>query len=231
MILCIGHSHLFAVQRAATLEGESIVAYNFWQIPGAVTQHGDDIRFLDDIEHQLRSHPGPIFSLIGGSAHNVLGMLVHPRRFDVVLPARPDLPLDALAECLPYGAVRGMVEAEVTPFLSYMRRLRALSAGTICQLEPPPPSAEVSAAARDLLWGLTPHFMKEVSPAAMRWKLWRMQADIVQQFCVDNGFDYLACPGAAVDDGGYLRAAFDHDGAHANDEYGRLVLEQMRRYA
>jgi hypothetical protein len=230
-LLCIGHSHVACVLQAADKVGFPLQAINFWDMPGAV-EHDDGVpRLSADLVLRLRRHDGPVFSLMGGAAHGVLGMLVHPRRFDFVLPMQPDLPLDPAAEILPAMAVRGMLESLMTDYLPLMARLRQLCSDALFHIEPPPPYADATRMYADIPWSLYPGMCKEISPAPFRLKLWRLHTQILDDWCKANDVELLHCPAEAMDADGYMREPFYSDGAHANVAYGELVLQQMRGLA
>jgi hypothetical protein len=231
-ILCVGHSHLAALQRAAqSCAGGSLQAINFWEHPGAVLHTEAGVRFAPGIEASVRAHRGLLVSLLGGAAHNVLGMVAHPRRFDFVLPTRPELDFDARAECLPYRAVRELLSAQIEPYLQQMARLRALSAVPLIHLAPPPPSADQQRLARDMPWSLYPSSAREVAPAALRLKLWLLHVELLAQWCQEHGIEFVPGPPQACDAAGFLREACYGDGAHANAQYGQLVLAQLEAYS
>lgn len=138
-MLCIGHSHLFCVQSAAAAQGIAIDAVNFWE-------RSDWLKELPDLpaglQRRLREHPGTVYSFVGGAAHSVLGLLAHPRRYDLVLPEMPGLPLDTKAEVLPVDAVRAILSREIQPYLKLMKHLRALAQYRVVHLESPPPCSD-----------------------------------------------------------------------------------------
>lgn len=230
-MLCIGHSHVACVARAAAATGAPLQALNFWEMPGAIERDDGPPHFTAALQQQLRRHEGPVFSLIGGAVHGVIGMLVHPRRFDFVLPWEPELPLDPAAEVLPALAVRGMLEALMTEYLALMVELRKLCRGPMFHLEAPPPYADAQRMHADIPWALYPGMCQEISPAPMRCKLWRLHSRIVSDWCAAAGVTFVACPAPAVDADGFLGEPYYGDGAHANEAYGELVLDQMRQLA
>lgn len=230
-LLCIGHSHVACVAQAAVKRGVPLRAMNFWEMPGAVLREGDGVRLSPDIELQLREHAGPMFSLVGGAAHGVLGMLVHPRRFDFVLPAQPDLPLDPAAEVLPVLAVRGMLESLMADYLALMTRLRQICGGALFHVEPPPPYADAERMHADIPWPLYPGMCHEISPAPFRFKMWWLHSQILADWCRAHDAKLLRSPAEAMDADGFMREAFYGDGAHANVAYGELVLQQMKGLA
>jgi hypothetical protein len=230
-LLCIGHSHVACVATAAAATGIPLQALDFWAMPGAIGQVDGVPCLSPALEQQLCQHAGPLFSLVGGAAHGVLGMLVHPRRFDFVLPLQPELPLDATAEILPMLAVRRMLEALMSDYLGLMIQLRRLCSGPLFHVEPPPPYADAARMHADMPWDMYPGMRREISPASFRYKLWCLHSQILDDWCRTNGATLLRCPAAAVDENGFLREPYYGDGAHANAAYGGLVLQQMRRLA
>ena len=228
---CIGHSHVTCVARAAEVTGTPLQALNFWGMPGAIEQDDGVSRLSSALEQQLRQHEGTVFSMIGGAAHGVLGMLVHPRRFDFVLPAQPALPLDPAAEMLPALVVRRMLESLMMDYLALMTQVHRLCKGRLFHLESPPPSADVWRMQADIPWDMYPGMCHEISPAYFRYKLWCLHSQIVSDWCAGAGATFVRCPPQSVDESGFMRDSYYGDGAHANAAYGELVLEQMRQLA
>lgn len=227
-MLCIGHSHVASVARAATAKGEALRSFNFWELPHAIVRGDGRQHFADDITDALSQHAGPVFSMVGGGAHAVLGMLVHPRRFDFVLAEEPELSLDPAAEILPAMAVRRILESMMLEYLNLMDDVRQLCKGSMYHMEPPPPSADSERMYADVPWGMFPDRCQEISPAALRYKVWRLHSAILKAWCGSNGVGFVAAPDQAVAGSGFLADAYYNDGAHANVAYGELVLEQMR---
>lgn len=230
-LLCIGHSHVACVARAAESAAVPLNALNFWDMPGAILRDEGGSRFSVALVQQLEQHSGPVFSMVGGAAHGVLGMLVHPRRFDFVLPTQPGLPLDPAAELLPAGVVRGVLESLMADYLALMSEVRRHSTGPLFHIEPPPPFADNQRMHADMPWGMYPGMLHEISPAYLRYKLWRMHSQILDEWCAGAVATLVACPREAMDENGFMREPYYGDGAHANTAYGELVLEQMRQLA
>jgi hypothetical protein len=230
-LLCIGHSHVACVANAAELAGVPLQALNFWSMPGAISKCGDQFELSDTLVRQLEQHNGPVFSMLGGSAHGVLGLLVHPRRFDFVLPAQPTLPLDAAAELLPLAVVRSVLESLMVDYLGLMAKIHTFCQGRLFQLEPPPPYANGQRMMESIPWSMYPGMVHEISPAYFRYKLWRLHSQIVMDWCAQNDAEFVPCPPESIDQQGFLREPYYGDGAHAGTAYGALVLEQMKRLA
>lgn len=230
-LLCIGHSHLTCVAQAAIESGFSLEALNFWELPGAIEKIDGKPRLSEWVRTRLREHAGPVFSMIGGGTHTVIGTLVHPRRFDFVLPWEPELPLDSAAEILPAMAVRDVLETQMAEYLSLMGELRSLCRGSVFQLEPPPPCANEERMKADIPWDLYPGMCREISPASTRYKLWRMHSRIVDDWCRSAGVTFVTCPPSVLDAEGFLCESYYGDGVHSNAAYGVRVLDQMRQMA
>jgi hypothetical protein len=230
-MLCIGHSHITCVASAAKLSGVALEAFNFWGTPGAI-QHHRGLQVLSDaLADQLALHEGTMFSMVGGSAFGILGLLVHPRPFDFVLPESPGLFLDNSAELLPASLVRRLLEALMVDHLSIMADIRGHCRGRLFHVEPPPPYADGLRMQEDIPWDMYPGMTRQVSPAVFRYKLWRMHSRILKDWCIGRDVGFVSCPPSAVDQDGFLASPFYSDGAHANEAYGALVLEQMRQLA
>jgi hypothetical protein len=231
LLLCVGHSHVACVAKAAMTTGVPLQALNFWEMPGAIVRGEGLPRFAPALEQQLRQHVGPVFSLVGGAVHGVVGMLVHPRRFDFVLPWEPQLPLDPEAEIIPAMAVRGVLESLMTEYLVLMAELRRLCRGPMFQLESPPPFADARRMHADIPWAMYPGMRQEISPAWFRYKLWRLHSGIVSDWCSVAGARFVATPEQSMDADGFMREPYYGDGAHANAGYGELLLGQMSQLA
>lgn len=230
-LMCIGHSHVACVARAAEATGVPLQAFNFWEMPGAILSTDGGPVLSTSLELRLKQHAGPVFSMMGGAAHGVLGMLVHPRRFDFVWPAQPALPLDSAAEILPALLVRHMLESLMTDHLALMQQVRRLGTGQLFHIEPPPPYADADRIHADIPWAMYPGMCQEISPAPFRYKLWRLHSQIVREWCEAAGATFVPCPDEAIDENGFMRDPYYGDGAHANTAYGKLVLAQMRQLA
>jgi hypothetical protein len=230
-MFCIGHSHVACVEKAASEQGVALTAINFWHVPGALARENDRWKLSDETKQRIARHAGPVFSMVGGSAHVVLGMLVHPRPWDFVLPAAEHLPLAPDTELIPYPAVKQVLFGLMQEYLEMSLEVKEVATGALFQMEPPPPYADAQ--------HIMPHIMgfvalihgmrPEISPAPFRYKLWRLQSSLLKAHCEEHGIGFVPHPSAVADEQGFLYPDYFHDGAHGNTAYGALVLEQMRR--
>lgn len=228
--VCIGHSHCLALERGAARSGCALDTMNFWQTGEPWLRDGGTIRLRPDLAERV-ARGRPVLSLIGGSAHTVLGMVEHPRPFDFVLPADPELPVDERREIVPAEAVRAKLAEIAGPYLATLPALLDAAAAPVIQLQPPPPVADVGRIAPHVPWSLFPGQPRAIAPKWLRYKLWRLHGELIAAACARFGIAFLPAPEAAQDEEGFLAAAYDEDGAHANAAYGALVLEQVRQAA
>jgi hypothetical protein len=227
MWVCIGHSHAFALARGAERDGVPLDAINFWETGDPWSRGEATIALRPDLAARVR--PGRlVLSLIGGSAHTVLGMVEHPRPFDFVLPSEPDLPIDERRELVPAEAVRATLAEMALPFLANLPCVLDVATGPVIQLEPPPPVADEARIAPHVPWGFFPGQPRVIAPKWLRYKLWRLHSEVIAAACAQYGIGYRRVPAQAKDADGFLDPRYDHDGAHANAAYGALVLEDLK---
>ena len=222
----IGHSHAKAIFEAAELQGVRLNGYNFWSAPQPAL-NADRSAFHPKIAEVLQR--GPVFSAVGGSVHSVMAMVQHPRPFDFVLPSRPDLPMIEGAEVVPFAAIRRAMAGAVAEYLQIMRLVREQATGRVFHLEPPPPLEDGGRVLQDVPWMFFPDLTREVAPASLRYKCWRLHSELLAAFCAEHGVELIPAPPEAMDGRGYLKPAHYLDAMHVNASYGALVLRQMKR--
>jgi hypothetical protein len=226
-ILAIGHSHLGCVEHAASAVGLEIDAVNFWLAPEACIATEGTLRLSDELRTVVGKHRGPILSFIGGSSHTVLGVLVHPRRFDFVLVEQPELPVHPDAELLPQNAVAAMLRAHMKGYLDLMGEVAGVASAPIYHFESPPPYWNGDRMRKFIPWSLFPDMKQEVSVATFRWKMWRLHSALIRDWCEANGMRFVPCPEESLDERGFLAEACFHDGLHGGPAYGGLLVEQI----
>jgi hypothetical protein len=228
-MFCIGHSHVASVTAAAAQQGIAMTAINFW-FPGAAVRENDKWKLSDETRQRISRHAGPIFSLIGGACYMHMGLLVHPRPWDFVLPAAEHLPLAPDTELIPHDAVKQILSGLMQEYLEIILQVQSAATGALFQIEPVPPCADARRMLPHMPWSLFPGMRHEIAPAPFRYKLWRLQSSLLAAQCKEHGIGFVPYPGITTDEHGFLAPAYlGDDGAHANPDYGALVLEQMRR--
>ncbi len=229
--LWIGHSHARTVARGAASIGQPIDCIDLWDRSRGrpIAMYEDATQtFSDALVERLRAHQGPVYSLVGGNAHVMIGTLRHPRPFDFVLPSEPDLPLEPGAEVVPSGAIRAVLEKLVRPFGCLMTEIAQLCDGPLFHIEPPPPSEGSKRMKPTLPWWLFPGMVREITPPLLRYKLWRLHSEVLESICRPLGMEFVPVPAEGKSPRGYLKGMYFEDGFHGNDAYGALIYEHMR---
>jgi hypothetical protein len=228
-MFCIGHSHVACLTAAAAQQGIALAVINFWLAPGALVREKDRWKLSDETRQRISRHVGPVFSLIGGACCTQMGMLVHPRPWDFVLPAAEHLPLAPGAELIPHDAAKQVLSGLMEEYLDITLQVQGAATGALFHMEPPPPCADAELMLPHVPWPLFPGMRHEIAPAPFRYKLWRLQSSLLEAQCKDHGIGFVPYPNITADEQGFLAPAYFVDGAHASPAYGALVLEQMRR--
>lgn len=178
----------------------------------------------------LNKHGGPVFSFVGGIRYLSLGVARHPRPFDFVLPAAPDLPLDPEAELLPSLALREKLVQEDGRHLETLERIAEIADGPVYQFESPPPPPQnwlekksAKKTSRDRT--------HELPSPYVRYKLWLLYSEIVREIAERAGVRFVPHPQEAVDTDGFLKEGLSKNPTHANSRYGALVYRQLRSLA
>jgi hypothetical protein len=223
--VCIGHSHAAALEHSGA---PALDVIDLWVTPDPwVRDAGAIVGFRKDLTERIQAAE-TVLSLIGGSAHTVLGMVEHSRPFDLVLPSDQDLPVDEMRELVPAGAVRRkLIEMNDESFQA-IRAISHTARGPVVHVGPPPPLSDPARIAPRVPWDHFPGQPRVVTPKWVRYKLWRLQNEIYADVCARLGVRYASAPASATDEEGFLLPCYDQDGTHANGAYGALVVEQLR---
>lgn len=232
-MVCVGNSHLACVLLAARAQGKQIDAVvlkesrYFGEIREGIIVLNSTKRFPKEAVEMLAQ--GPVFSFIGGTRHISLGATATPEPLDFVLPDDPDLPLDGEAEIVPANAIRAYLTRRIRRYLRKLEELRDVATGPVYHFDaPPPPPHEWFLDIDDPRRAAKRGRLNQVR--LVRYKLWRLHSDIVRERAERIGVTFVPCPAAALGDH-CLRPEFIHNGSHANEAYGALVLEQMTALA
>jgi hypothetical protein len=241
-VLFIGHSHLRCVRDAVASDAPALAARGVEvrtlllrpAVAGSPVVPGRDADLLpaEQRAEVLRSAPWAdhIVLAVGGNAHSVFGLVEHARPFDFELAGESSPPLLPGREPLPGALVAAALrDSELFRQQAAMRRwLCQLSPAPCLELEsPPPPRDDAHILAHPGHFGplLAEH---GVAPAALRYKIWRLQSAAVRQACNELGLRLLPAPASVRDAQGFLvPQALADDPTHANPWYGRQLIEQV----
>ena len=239
----IGHSHLVALIEADAARLAQ---------PGAPPSHTTFIQLLapenqptllpdgtlnPDLKAKVLDACGPdedppgLFGCVSGNEYHYIGLVDHPRPFDFVLPPQPDLPLRPNAEIIPSQLMRQALGSQMLGGLEVLRALRIAFGPSLLIVQSPPPVPHDDYIREHPIQFAEQVTRHGVAPAALRMKLWLLQSDIYRAACEEEGLDFLPVPPAACDPAGFLRQpGWRGDPVHANEWYGRHVLDQIEAF-
>lgn len=169
-----------------------------------------------------------IVSCIGGNAYNVFGLTNHPCPFDFVLAEDPTLALDAKAQILPCNAVRQSLKRRLANNIRLLTALRAQTDRPIFHLESPPPIPSERHIRSNP--GRFRDRIAEcgVAPPTLRYKLWRLQSDLVREACEALDIAFVSVPRVTQDKAGMMvERGWARDATHGNSWYGARVLNTV----
>ncbi len=245
-LLGIGHSHLFAIRGAAAQHQAALASQ------GTLVQ---TVRVGDEPyrDYRVRSLVGGIggfdwspalqaeldkagleadlvFSCCGGNAHNILGLVRHPRPYDFVLEDEPDRPISNDAEIVPAALVEDALACQggFPETIWCLRALRQAYKGLLVHCESPP-----QIPSEDHLLQYAGVFKEKfdqhgVAPAELRYKLWRLHSRLIRRECEVLGITFVDAPPEMLDAQGFLvEQAWNPDATHANTVYGMAVIRQL----
>jgi len=246
-ILGIGHSHILAIHYAAEPQKEQL--RNLHNLDLRIVWLGDD-RYKDfrihkgntgvegfvwsqEIEQEinnLNSKSDILFSVFGGNAHNIFGMVQHPTPFDFILSTEPDLFLCQKAELVPEAIIELALTSQggFPETIWCLRAARDKFLGRIVHIESPPPIKDAEYL-RDHAGAFEESFATYgISPEILRYKLWRLHSRLIKAECDRLDIEFIESPTIFVDKDGFLSSSgYSMDTTHANVEYGNAVIQQL----
>ena len=235
LIVAIGNSHLDAV-RAASLAEDAPVQLEYLRFmtkeyhPHSISEDGRRRpvrRFLDDATALIeRTRPAGVICFAASIMAFVVGSSDRPRRFDFVLPSRPDLPLTP-CELVPYDLMLDYALSAAREWGEFIAC--AVATGLPVWVPCPPPPIEtfepfMAKLAPNVKANLTAY---GVAPDAFRYKMWLLQAEADQQVAEELGATFLPAPVGTMGPSGLRSTDYAWDALHGNGAYGRLVLQQV----
>ena len=235
----IGHSHLQAIQEAWQLRQQAdpaqVPVARFVQMlapeltPTLMPDDSLNPVLLAAIGNATEDASDPfLFDCVSGNEYYFIGLVNHPRRFDFVLPSRPELPLGGGTEIIPSERMRQSLQAQMRHALAILTALARSVPHRLWHVQSPPPLVD-----NDYIRLHPTHFAQQiaehgVSPPILRMKLWLLQSEIYRDHCEALGIGFLPVPDEATDAEGFLdQRGWPPDPAHANTWYGELVVRQL----
>ena len=197
------------------------------------------IRELSDatsaaIGEAIATHrPDRIVLAVMGNEYNGLVMVRHPDPFDFVSPHGPEDMTEGF-DVIPFAAIRDRVAQVISVNTAlFVQDFADHFDGPIDVLVPPPPIPDAD------------HIMSNpgkfgdrareygINPALLRLKVWRLYAATLGDTVAAMGRDdirVLTAPARALDAQGCLdESCWSGDPTHANQRYGRMLLQRLLR--
>lgn len=176
------------------------------------------------------SNRAVLLSMVGGNAHNLLGLVQPDYPFDFFMEEHPELPVNFDRDILPQGQVAAILDQAVqNELLPILKALKSTVGMETWHLESPPPIRSNDHIAKHL----EERFKKSgnspvVSPSSFRFKLWRLHSTAVRKVCQSIGVRFIPYPISAVDEEGFLLPSHvPNNATHAAVSYGKLQLDQL----
>jgi len=221
-----------AVQDAAASAGDAMTFLHATEI----YDEGQDgsVALKSEIVDLLKASSGPVFSMIGGAAHNSFGILRNGPLMEFIHPRFPDLPVKADAVRVPYEQVRDAISRVAGRWPHLLGAICDVAPGRVVHFDSPPPIGDQTWLTRRLANKFKARGISkiEVNPPRIRFKLWQVNADLYRDMCQDRGAVFEPSPPeAATASGGLAKPYWLGDATHANEAYGALILKRMREYA
>jgi len=232
-VFVLGHSHIGALGSAYGAARPTVEMVFAGLHNPAFEPPLQDGALTPALAAQLRQANADLhIALIGGNEHAAMSLLNHPRRFDVVLPEAPQLPVQPGATLLPARLALALLEQWSEPHVQVLAAYRAAVAGRLVYIEPPPPvpsEAHIRKYPDTFGAAVAAH---GVSPAVVRYKFWRLQSHLWRAACARLGVEFLSVPTEMCGaDGMLIEAAWNPDPTHGNALFGSAVIAKLLREA
>jgi len=231
MLYCVGNSHIAAVRAAAEQSGAAVTFVHATE--AYILNDEGALALKPDVVAMLQETTGPIFSMVGGNAHNNFGIIQQGPAMDFIHPRHPHLSNNSTAMRLPYQLVRDAVEQRASVWPAVFTALCQLAPGRIIHFESPPPIANEQFLVKRLRGRFRARGLDniKINPPTLRYKLWQTNSDIYRDLCARHGQVFVPSPEVAQTSMGFLAYSYWNDPTHANQAYGALVLQRMEEFA
>lgn len=227
-LLVIGNSHTRMIKDAVAHYGspEGIEVECRWLFGASLAKHGDTT-MEDAMDLVAALTPHDLLALsIAGTSHHVIGILNHPIPFTLCESPDGPVPVPEGFTVVPMNLMRAYFESGLASSDRF-DRFRSASKCPIIFYSPPPPKDSVVLPKKDIYRGQKFSEMG-FGPKASRLALWSLEMDVIRRQLKRKGVRTLPVPRKALTAEGYLADAFlAKDMAHANERYGKLILDKL----
>ncbi|MCL6697302.1 hypothetical protein LZ496_00660 [Sphingomonas sp. NSE70-1] len=235
-MLLYGDSHSEAVFQAAELRERrryptSIAIHRARRQKGEKVIGDTSLEEFVEIARGLSSSD-MVISMIGGNQHAVLATIQHPIPFDVLEPGADFSSLRPGTELIPYRAIASIIHGGIRGRDGRaLSKIRDATPARMFHIIPPPPKRD-----SDFIRSYHESRFSEdiaklgVSSPELRMKIWRMQRNLLHEYCDELGIEAFDPPQAALDQDGFLLPEYyAKDATHANRNYGLLLLQELEQ--
>ena len=246
-VIAFGNSHLLAPHRYfASAEARDELGFDlksFLMLPGyyepAWKLDGHQIVWSETLTRDLTAALRTpdcrcVLTSVFGNVWAPRSLLDSAIRYDFFLEDDAE-PSDNLPrQVIPLALMRALARQDLSGSLLWIDYLRSLTDKPIIEMIPPPPV--------DFgpdRFTRTHHFAAEadenirkfgVCPGNLRRKLWKLYMRMTSTICAELGISVIAPPDETMDaNGSLLESLCSGDSVHANQEYGKIMLQQIGR--
>lgn len=242
-LLCIGHSHIHPLEAAFREpdENDPVIFGRSEFVCLLDSPYAPSIGYPDG--HSPVANPEwikmvkghydncnmYIVSAIGGSEYWHRSLCLSPSIFnflDNILPSsdEPDICI------IPYDLALRQAMLDLKDLMIHIELIRALSAGPIIHVLPPPPLEDIVKKIDPANVQVVELLRNElISPACLRLKFWHLYAKATRDIC--QRLDVVVVDGSSSvsDEHGYLKDDFVQDMIHGNKAWGRVQRQAILR--
>jgi hypothetical protein len=166
----------------------------------------------------------------------VHGALNHPRKYDFVIPSRPDLVPASDAEIVSYDMICERARYDAEAVLGILGIALQSAKLPVFHISAPPPVSDSEVVMKHLLQYKDSEVGRRmesdlnkfgVAPAEFRLKLWLVYSIVTREICQRLGITYIEPPASVMDDRGYILPHLAADSLHGTETYGQMVISEI----
>jgi hypothetical protein len=236
VIIILGDSHVAAPKLAMKYRKERLedCTFEFFRLlrkKGEKERGEVPLQEAISVVGQLESHD-LVVSMVGGNQHAVYSTVQHEIPFDFHLPKQKSGVRSDSQEIIPFRMLKEVFQKGISEGHdgTVIASIRNATRARVIHMLPPPPKRDNDHIAQYH----ESHFAKVgigdrgVTPPDLRLKFWKMQADILAEFCSEQSVELLwPLPETLDEDGFLLKEFYSSDATHANAAYGELMLQRF----
>ncbi len=221
--MVIGDSHIAAVLAGSRRRARKVRILRAIDVPGYKSRRRLDPGRLDVAPDTL------VFELFGGNIHSIMSVIELDPPVDFVCPHVAEI--DDSRQIVPYSLVREAMARQIKSHqIDNVEKLRSVVPRVVHVASPPPVAEAEHILEHPGRFAEVIH--RGIAPKHVRMKFYRLQNDIVAEYCARHGIDVIEPPADALDEEGFLLKDFaSADPTHANARYGALLLDKIEQHA